>query len=950
MFNPVQGNWTEAKPFSPAVQEPQRVYATLSEQNQRIIGGVIVLPELLQSEPTRNGPTALAKPLEQANPASGYLAVDQIEPDSKGGHTLDLPMLLRPSRGPGPSFSIRYNSQGAPGVLGRGWDLFVSSIEVRGPAPVYHPAYETEDYLLDGMDLIALDAQGKDVPPLYKGGPIVPRVGSLRFFRLRNNSGGLIVRRYGESPGNYFWEVWDPKSHVTKLYGGKFVANARPVFDGGNGVLFGSVPFSDGVRRTAIGQWGLTQEYDRQPARNGTKYSYFQADPKERECQKFRGGECAAALRLNSVEYNLAFGNVPVLGTGVTRVKFDWNPRPVERFNSDGRLGFFRAHEYWLNRIDVLYQPDSNNIWLAAASIQEVKPDEAALIDKNKPEKGWAFFAQHRFIYGGENDACMNFDRVLKEYEVEPNPLYDGGRGPVNVGDEGEIPLATQKFTFSYEGEKFQTKEPHEGQPTDRCRAVWPDPQTVTQLGDWKKVEGNLAFPRDLIADLGFGLLAERSLLGTGRTEETGASLFVGFGWGNTSLKELSAGAKGGMHFSKSEGNSTLIDITGDGIDDVVYRGSDGKLRYCPGERKQNPATGVHEVSYPEKDPEGQNRCGLIDGISDLPVSSSSTSSFGVEGYGPATLFGGVGFNSSTNDSYVYFVDRDGDGLVDLVSYGQVFYNQGETREAGQYIVRFTRHSALTPPIPGKVAEKILLNRFPSDMRDALQAIEARLDATSRRLRTLEYSQTMIAWEAPLTGRITLAGQLLRGASTPDPDNPGAWGAKFDPKEFEKLYKDVLPYQSYIERKARCEIWDGDEHCHSLFSDPLGPHYEYRPANIEFIKTPPAFLQIWLYDRAARSVSSCISKPKQLDDLSFDLSSLSFEAACRRDDALAQQIDVKAGDVIYLGYSIHPHLLAWLKPSEKIVYTQVKDDFGFQPLQGRRSAQGNRGVAVPLEG
>jgi RHS repeat-associated protein len=59
------------------------------------------------------------------------------------------------------------------------------------------------------------------------------------------------------------------------------------------------------------------------------------------------------------------------------------------------------------------------------------------------------------------------------------------------------------------------------------------------------------------------------------------------------------------------------------------------------------------------------------------------------------------------------------------------------------------------------------------------------------------------------------------------------------------------------------------------------------------------------------------------------LSSLSFEVACRRDGAPAQQIDVKAGDVVYLGYSIHPHLSAWLKPSEKIAYTQVKDDAAF---------------------
>ncbi|MFK4502883.1 hypothetical protein ABIF86_007174 [Bradyrhizobium japonicum] len=922
VFNPVHGNWTEAKTFSPASQDPQRAYATLSEQHQRVIGGVIVLPESMQSEPARSGSSSLAKPLEEVNPASGYLSVDRVEPDNKGAHAFNLPMLLRPSRGPGPSFSIRYSSQGAPGVLGRGWDLVFSTIEVRGPAPVYHPAYETEDYVLDGMDLIALDANGKDIPPLFKGGPILRRVGDLRFFRLRNNSGGLIVRRYGKGPGSYFWEVWDPNSHVTKLYGGKVVADARPEFDEGNGVLLGSVPFSDGVRRAAIGQWALTQEYDRQPARNGAKYSYVQADPKERACEQFTGSECAAALRLNEITYNLAFGKARISDAGVTRIKFEWKPRAPERINSDGRLGFFRAYEHWLTRIDVFYRPDPNNIWLSAASIKDGDIDI-------KPETGWAFFAQHRFVPGGENDACMNFDRVLKAYEVEPNSFYDGARGPVKIGDEEEIPLATQRFDFSYEGEKFQTQSTQDNKLTDTCRAVWPDPQTITQLGDWKKVDGNLAFPGDLISSLGFGLLGERSLLGTGRTEETGASLYVGFGVGNVSSKELSGGVKGGMHFSKSEGNSTLIDITGDGIDDIVYRGGDGKLHYCPGQRERDLVTGVHRVTYPEKDRESQDRCGLIEGISDLPVSSNLTSSIGVEGYGPATLFGGVALNNSTNDSYVYFVDRDGDGLVDLVAYGQVFYNQGETRESGKYIVRFARHSALTPPIPGKIADKILLNRFPSDMRDVIQTIEARLDATSRRLQALEYSQTMIVWEAPLTGRITLAGEFRRGTSKPEPDpnNAGALGTKFGPKEFEELYKDVLPYQAYIDRKARCEIWEGDEHCHGLYSDPLGPHYEYRPAKIEFIKTPSPLLQIWIYDRGARSVSSCAQAT--LGGVSFDLSSLSFAVACRPNNAPAQQIDVKAGDVIYLAYSVHPHLSAWLRPSAKIAYTEVKDDAAF---------------------
>ena len=81
---------------------------------------------------------------------------------------------------------------------------------------------QTEDYVLDGIDLIPLDAEGQEMPSLYKGGPIVRRIAGTRLFRLRNKSGGLIIRRYGNSPSNYYWEVWDPNSHVTKLYGAEF--------------------------------------------------------------------------------------------------------------------------------------------------------------------------------------------------------------------------------------------------------------------------------------------------------------------------------------------------------------------------------------------------------------------------------------------------------------------------------------------------------------------------------------------------------------------------------------------------------------------------------------------------------------------------------------------------------------------------------------------------------
>ncbi len=317
-------------------------------------------------------------------------------------------------------------------MLGRGWDLRISTIDVRGPSPLYNPAYETEDYALDGGDLIALDAAGKDIPPLYKGGPIIPRITGMRLFRLRNNSDGLIVRRFGDAPATYFWEIWDPNSGVTKLYGAQFdKASLKLLPTGDNGVLKGTIA-TGGARRLVIGQWGLTQEFDNQPAHNGAHYTYVQDSANGRQCDSSWEDECSPALRLASAEYNQVFGQVPasaVLTSGMTTVRFAWKRRTPARFNSDGRLGFFRAQEWWLTELDVVYRPEQHNVWLAVASNDAPSPDQKDVL-----------FARHRFTLTDGDEAsseCMNFDRVLDTYEVEANQEYD-------VGD----PLKTQAFHF----------------------------------------------------------------------------------------------------------------------------------------------------------------------------------------------------------------------------------------------------------------------------------------------------------------------------------------------------------------------------------------------------------------------------------------------------------------------------------------------------------------------
>lgn len=925
VFNPVHGNWTEAKPFTPPNAEPQHVYATLLEQSQRIISGVIALPDASQQQPARNDTASLTRPLEQISPTSGYLSIDRIEPDNKGAYSVNLPLLLRPSRGPGPSFSIRYSSQGAPGVLGRGWDLSISTIEVRGPSPIYNPQYETEDYVLDGMDLIALDGDGTDVAPLYKGGPILPRVPAPRLFHPRNNSSGLIVRRYGNSPTEYYWEVWDPNSHVTRLYGGEFAGNeTQPVPSHGPGGNFlkGTVASESGL----IGQWALTQEFDSQTARNGTRYAYEQDEARGRGCvdtSAWGGSDCRAALRLSRVEYNTAINNNTLFAggvkldlSGVTRVEFGWEKRDLTRYNSDGRLGFFRAQEHWLKTLTVLYQRVPKNPLFTGVSLrdQQLPPADPKRPDPalpNEDESGFILFAKHRFILES-NSACMNFDTYLSSYEVEGNTKYDWSEAKGVVA-----PLEKQTFSFSYEGDRTTSNDGH-------CAREWSGKE-VPNLGTLpeKAVDGSIGFPSGLVSSLGKGLLVGRSLLGTSRTQETGASMYVGIGLaGSTDDKSNTVGVKGGINFSKSEGNSTLVDVTGDGIDDIVYRDGGG-LKYCAGERQSDDS-----IVYLD------SHCGTIEGISEFSLSSASTISIGVEFYPGFTSFAGIGLNSSNSNTYVYFTDRDGDGLIDLVAYGQVFYGQGE--DSRRRVVGFAPRSALTPPIPQQSTPR-LATRVPADIRSTIKDIEARLEAVSERLRRLRYTQTTVAWEAPLDGTVTIAGAFATGTSTTVADDLGTL-SEFGPRQFEQLYAEVKNnqkdyidprYPDAVDRSLGCNKWSEADTCHSVYSDPFRPHYAVRSAQISFPDTPKPKVQISLFKKTTGQVLVCLPDDDFDNNGEYSFAGKTFADACHKANPHGEQIRVESGDVIYLTYSVHPHFRKWLRPDASIQYVQVDDDPAF---------------------
>jgi RHS repeat-associated protein len=168
------------------------------------------------------------KDMKAPDPAAG---VDIIQPPTAnpdGGAHLSYPIRLPPGRlGLQPDLAVTYNSEGGNGLLGVGWDLSISSIEVdtRFGVPAYDPNNESETYSLDG-DLLVM------VPPTgFSPGATVPRQGTLTFQRRSEGKFDTIIRSGPgptdqgstgrNTPAGYSWEVIN-KRGVHYFYGEDF--------------------------------------------------------------------------------------------------------------------------------------------------------------------------------------------------------------------------------------------------------------------------------------------------------------------------------------------------------------------------------------------------------------------------------------------------------------------------------------------------------------------------------------------------------------------------------------------------------------------------------------------------------------------------------------------------------------------------------------------------------
>lgn len=225
----------------------------------------------------------------------------------------------------------------------------------------------------------------------------------------------------------------------------------------------------------------------------------------------------------------------------------------------------------------------------------------------------------------------------------------------------------------------------------------------------------------------------KHSLVSSTEGENIGINYRIGIGLGSGlgSLKSNTIGAHGGNGIGNSETAVTLEDLDGDGLPDKVFKNKNG-------------------VFY-RKNLAGSGQNGFGDAkeinISNLGLSKNSSFNWGVDAI---ISIGNVGYDKlrSTNKTKSYFMDFNGDGLVDYVKNGQVYYNR-----LVNGVPTFDRTSSGTPsPVAGGGTITI-----PGSSTLSQEEIE----------KQNPLHDVVRMWQAPVTGTINISHkyQLIKDLS-----------------------------------------------------------------------------------------------------------------------------------------------------------------------------------------
>ena len=227
--------------------------------------------------------------------------------------------------------------------------------------------------------------------------------------------------------------------------------------------------------------------------------------------------------------------------------------------------------------------------------------------------------------------------------------------------------------------------------------------------------------------------------------------------------------------------------MNGDGLPDKVFR-KGGKVFYRP--QLKNASDGT--VSYGEAI--------KVSGINSFATVKSSTNSGGAKGVVGWNIFTaelGLDKSRTKTKTTEYFSDINGDGLVDLVSNGKVYFNHLEFYSNGNAVPTFTLSSADTPS-PIIYSGKIDASVITIDPEEQAEAIKSS-----------PMEDIVRVWQAPRDGMVSISGTVSLIAPEGD----------YDKEEYAKADGVRVSIQKGKSEKWNLKIAKGDASAHPASVD-----------------------------------------------------------------------------------------------------------------------------------
>lgn len=316
-----------------------------------------------------------------------------------------------------------------------------------------------------------------------------------------------------------------------------------------------------------------------------------------------------------------------------------------------------------------------------------------------------------------------------------------------------------QKVEVTYQGQMIRSYElKYQSSPFSKSQLA-----SVTQFGETGEAFNTHTFDYydDISGTQGFASmipwesgndLGQNSAISVTQGKETGKNMSISAGLSAPVIGSIfSIGGNKSSSKSSSEGLLVLADINADGLPDKVFK-QGGLVYYRPNLSGPN---GINQFGEPHL-------------IANLPEISKETSTSKSSGKSLNILIVKLGSSKSKTktEQPVYFIDRNGDGLVDLAYNGTVWFNHRDAN--GNHY--FSPNSADTPyplgiaattePLTTKELMAIgpVTDKLTQEYATALQEFRV----------TSPLIDTVRRWQAPYDGQVSITGAVALKQDTTD--------------------------------------------------------------------------------------------------------------------------------------------------------------------------------------